>query len=374
MKKILFISSSRADYGLLRDIVIETKKINKETYLMVTGSHLSNNFGNTIFEIKRDKIKGIIKKKLLGNSFKDKNISKYISKSINLTTQVILKKKPNVMVVLGDRYELLGSVLAAMAFRIPIVHIHGGEVTNGAFDDSIRHAITKLSHLHFPVHEDYKKRLVQLGENPNTIFNYGAPGAYSISKSKFKTKLELEKLLKIDLSAKIILVTFHPVTLEKNKSAFQINNLIKFLNTLHNVKILITSPNFDNENEIIKKKLLKFAKKKNVYYFSSLGHLLYVSLMKISYLVVGNSSSGLLETPSFGVPTINIGDRQSGRIMSKNVINCNYNFNSIHRAFKKIIKFKRKNVDIFYKKDTPKKIAKKIVNFKFNIKKKFYDI
>lgn len=180
-----------------------------------------------------------------------------------------------------------------MAFRVPIVHIHGGEATNGAFDDLIRHAITKLSHLHFPVHENYKKRLVQLGENPKTIFNYGAPGAYSISKSKFKTKIELEKLLEIDLSSKIVLVTFHPVTLEKNKSAFQIKNLIKFLNTLDNVKILITSPNFDNENEIIKKNLLKFAKKKNVHYFNSLGNLLYISLLKISYLVIGNSSSEL---------------------------------------------------------------------------------
>ena len=374
MKKILFISSSRADYGLLRDIVIETKKINKKTYLMVTGSHLSNNFGNTISEIKRDKIKGIIKKKLLGNSFNDKDISKYISKSINLTTEVIQKKKPNVLVVLGDRYELLGSVIAAMAFRIPIAHIHGGEVTHGAFDDSVRHAITKLSHLHFPVHENYKKRLLQLGENPKTIFNYGAPGAYSISKSKFKTKIELEKLLKIDLSSKIVLVTFHPVTLEKNKSAFQIKNLIKFLNMLDNVKILITSPNFDNENEIIKKNLLKFAQKKNVHYFNSLGNLIYISLVKISYLVIGNSSSGLLETPSFGTPTINIGNRQNGRIMSKNIINCDYDFQSIHKAFKKIIKFKKRSVDTFYKKDTPKKIAKKIVSFKFNVKKKFYDL
>jgi len=374
MKRILFISSSRADYGLLRDVIIETQKINKETYLMATGSHLSNNFGNTISEIKKDRIKNVIKKKLLRNNFSDRDISKYISRSINLTTEVIIKKKPNVIVVLGDRYELLGSVLASMSFRIPIAHIHGGEVTHGAFDDSIRHAITKLSHLHFPIHEDYKRRLIQLGENPKTIFNYGGLGAHSIAKSKFKSKSELERLLKIDLSGKVILVTFHPVTLEKNKSEFQIKNLIRFLNNLDNVKILITSSNFDNENEIIKKELLKFSEKKNVYYLNSLGNLVYISIMKLAYLVIGNSSSGILETPSFGIPTINIGNRQSGRIISKNIINSNYDFKSIQKAFKKIKKFRNKSFSIFYKKNTPQKIAKKILNFKFNIKKKFYDI
>lgn len=374
MKRILFITSSRADYGLIRDVVIETQKINKETYLMVTGSHLAKNFGKTITEIKRDKIKNIIKKKLLNKNFEDKDISAYISKSINLTTEVIIKKKPDVIVVLGDRYELLGSVLASMSFRIPIAHIHGGEVTHGAFDDSIRHAITKLSHLHFPVHDDYKKRLIQLGENPKTIYNYGGLGAHSIAKSKFKSKFELEKILKINLNGKLVLATFHPVTLEKSKSKFQIKNFIKFLNTLNDVKILITSSNFDNENKIIKEELIKFSKKENVYYLNSLGNLVYISLMKIANLVIGNSSSGVLETPSFGVPTINIGSRQSGRIISKNIINSDYDFKSIQKAFKKIHKLKLQKNSIFYKKNTPQKIAKKILDFKFDIKKIFYDL
>jgi len=374
MKRILFITSSRADYGLIRDVVIETQKINKETYLMVTGSHLAKNFGNTITEIKRDKIKNIIKKKLLNKNFEDKDISAYIAKSINLTTEVIIKKEPDVIVVLGDRYELLGSVLASMSFRIPIAHIHGGEVTHGAFDDSIRHAITKLSHLHFPVHDDYKKRLIQLGENPKTIYNYGGLGAHSIAKSKFKTKFELEKILKINLNGKLVLATFHPVTLEKSKSKFQIKNFIKFLKTLNDVKILITSSNFDNENKIIKKELIKFSKKENVYYLNSLGNLVYISLMKIAYLVIGNSSSGVLETPSFGVPTINIGNRQSGRIISKNIINSDYDFESIQKAFKKIRKLKFQKNNIFYKKNTPQRIAKKILDFKFDIKKIFYDL
>jgi len=374
MKKILFISSSRADYGLLRDVVLETQKLNKKTYLMVTGSHLSNSFGNTIAEIKKNKIKNIIKKKLLNKNFRDIDISNYVAKSINLTAEVIIKKEPDVVVLLGDRYELLGSAIAAMTFRIPIAHIHGGEVTQGAYDDSIRHSITKLSHLHFPIHDQYKKRLIQLGENPKTIFNYGGLGAHSISKSKLLTKYDLEKYLKVSLKKKIVLVTFHPVTLEKNKTEFQIKNLIRFLNTLNDMTIIITSSNFDSENDIIKKEIFKFLKKKKVYYFNSLGNTAYISLMKLAYLVIGNSSSGVLESPYFGTKTINIGDRQKGRIISDNIINSDYEFKSIYKAFLTIKKRSKKKSDIFLKKNTPIKIAKKILSFKFNLKKEFYDL
>lgn len=375
MKKILFISGSRADYGLLRDVIIETQKLNKSTYLLVTGSHLSKEFGETISEIKNDKIKNIIKKKLLQKNFEAMDINNYIANSIKNTSEVIKKEKPSVIVILGDRFELLGSAIAAMIFRVPITHIHGGEVTYGAYDDSIRHSISKLSHLHFPAHDQYKKRLIQLGENPKSIFNYGGLGAYSISKLKLLTKLKLEKKLNIQLNKKIILVTFHPVTLEKNKSYFQVKNLIKFLNTLKNSTIIITSSNFDNETSIIKKEILNFVKyKKNVYFYSSLGNRIYLSLMKIAYLVVGNSSSGILETPSFGTRTINIGSRQKGRILSENIINSDYDYKSINLSFSKLKKRSRKISNPFLKKNTSIKIAKKILNFQFNLKKKFYDI
>ena len=375
MKKILFISSSRADYGLLRDVILETQKINRETYLLVTGSHLSTSFGNTIAEVKKDKIKNIIVKKLLNNSFKDLDISNYTAKSIKITAEVIFKKKPSVIVLLGDRYELLGSAIAAMVSRIPIAHIHGGEVTQGAYDDSIRHSITKMSHLHFPIHDQYKKRLIQLGENPKTIFNFGGLGAYSASKTKFLSKIKLEKKLKIRIDQRIILVTFHPVTLEKNKSKYQIKNLIKFLSTFKKEIIIITSSNFDNETDIIKKEIIKFVKKKkNVYFFSSLGNKTYISLMKIAYLVVGNSSSGVIETPSFGTKTINIGERQNGRILSKNIINSDYDFRSINKAFLRIKKKTYRVSNPFFKKNTPKNIAKKILGFKFDLKKKFFDL
>ncbi len=375
MKRILFISSSRADYGLLRDVIKETQKINKNSYLIVTGSHLSNKFGNTISEIKKDKIKNIIKRKLLKRNFNDLDISNYVAKSIEITAEVIYKQKPNVVVILGDRFELLGSAIAAMTFRIPIAHIHGGEVTQGAFDESIRHSISKLSHLHFPIHDKYKKRLIQLGENPKTIFNYGGLGAHSISKMKFMSKSELEIRLGIELNKKIILVTFHPVTLEKNKSKTHVKNLIKFLNTFSDEIIIITSSNFDNETEVFKREFIKLCKnKKNVFYFNSLGNKVYLSLMKLTYLLVGNSSSGILETPSFGIRTINIGDRQRGRIISPNIVSSDYNYNSIKKAFQRIKNKPKKISHTFFKKNTPLNISKKILNFDYKLKKVFYDI
>ena len=375
MKKILFISSSRADYGLLREVIIETQKLNKTTYLMVTGSHLSKDFGKTFYEIKKDKIKNLIKKNIIIKKYSDSKICEYISEAIKSTRDVILKIKPNILVILGDRYELLGCAIAAMVSRIPIAHLHGGEITSGAYDDSIRHSLTKLSHLHFPIHDQYKKRLIQLGEDPKRIYNFGGLGAYSAKKSSLLNKIQLEKILKIKFDKNIILVSFHPVTLEKNRSRYQVRNLIKFLKELNNSTIIITSPNSDNESKIIKSEFLTFAKKNtNVHFYNSLGHKIYISLMKISYLVIGNSSGGVLETPSFGVKTINIGNRQKGRILSNNIVNCNYDYHSIKKSFLKIQK-KPKNIsNLFFKNKTPIKIAKKILSSKIDLKKKFFNI
>ena len=381
MKKILFISSSRADYGLLRNVIIETKKNKKiKVSIFVTGSHLSKKFGNTIKEIEKDGLKkNIIKKKILKKNFFEKDISNYISQTIISTSNILDNIKPEKIVILGDRYELLGCAVAAMSHRIPIAHIHGGEVTTGAIDDSIRHSISKLSHLHFPIHNDYKKRLIQLGENPKTIFNYGGLGAHSIKNSKFKCKSSLEKELNISLDKKIFLITFHPTTLEKNESQYQINNLLSALDEFKNVIKIFTSSNFDHENKIINNKILNFTKKnKNAFFYSSLGHLNYVSLMKISDAVIGNSSSGVLETPSLGIPTINIGNRQKGRIISENVINSKYEKKHIVLNIKKALDFDKKKLfkigSPFYKIDTPKKIANKIISFKCDLKKDFKDL
>ncbi len=379
MKKILFISSSRADYGLLRNLILETQRLNPETYLMVTGSHLSKEFGETVFEIKKDRIKKIIKKKILEPKFREKNISNYIERTIKATSLIIKKIQPDTLVILGDRYELLGCAIAATIFRVPITHLHGGEITSGAYDDSIRHSISKLSHLHFPVHEKYRNRLIQLGESPKTIFNYGALGAHSIKNINFKSKVELERELKIKLDKKIFLITFHPTTLEKSKSKFQILNLLSALKKFSNEIKIFTSPNFDHENKVIKNEILNFIKKnKNSFFYSSLGHLNYISLMKISSFVIGNSSSGILETPSLGIPTINIGNRQKGRIISKNIINSNYETKHIVKNIRKAALLNKKKLQKigspFYKKGSPKQIAKKIIHFNFNLKKIFYDL
>ena len=381
MKKILFISSSRADYGLLRNVILETKKNKKiKVFVLVTGSHLSKQFGNTIKEIEKDGLKtNIIKKKILKKDFFEKDISNYISQTITSTSSTLDKIKPEKIVILGDRYELLGCAIASMSHRIPIAHIHGGEVTSGAIDDSIRHSISKLSHLHFPIHDEYKKRLIQLGENSETIFNYGGLGAHSIQNIKFKSKLDLENELKIKLDKKIFLITFHPTTLEKNKSKYQVSNLLSALDKFKDVIKIFTSSNFDHENKIIKSKILNFTyKNKNAFFYSLLGHSNYVSLMKISSLVIGNSSSGVLETPSLGIPTVNIGNRQNGRIISENIVNSKYEKNHIIKNIKKALILDKKKLSKigspFYKINTPKNIAKKIISFKCVLKKDFKDL
>jgi GDP/UDP-N,N'-diacetylbacillosamine 2-epimerase (hydrolysing) len=381
MKRILFITSSRADYGLLRNVIIETKKNRKvKVFIFITGSHLSKNFGNTIKEIENDDLKvNIVKKKILKKKFDETDISEYISQTISLCSKIIKNIKPEKVVILGDRYELLGCAIASMSHRTPIAHLHGGEVTTGAIDDSIRHSISKLSHLHFPIHDEYKKRLIQLGENPKTIFNFGGLGAYSIKKTKLKSKKELEKILKINLNKKIFLITFHPTTLEKNKSKYQILNLLSALKKFKDTIYIFTSTNFDHENDIINREISNFVEKnKNAFFYPSLGHLNYISLMNITDVVIGNSSSGVLETPSFGVPTVNVGSRQDGRIMSKNIINSRYDKKTIAGKIKIALGMNKKKLkeieSPFYKKNTPQNISKKIILFKCNIKKFFFDL
>lgn len=380
MKKILFISSSRADYGLLRRVIMELKKDKKvKVFLFVTGSHLSKQFGNTIKEIDKDGLsKNIIKKKILKKSFSENDISSYISQAVTHTSNILEKVNPEKIVILGDRYELLGCAIASMSHRIPIVHIHGGEVTSGAIDDSIRHSISKLSHLHFPIHEDYKRRLVQLGEDPKTIFNYGGLGAYSIKNTRLRSRKDLENEFKINLDKKIFLITFHPTTLEKDMANYQVSNLLSALEKFKDVIKIFTSPNFDHENKTITKKILNFTKKnKNNFFYSSLGHVNYISFMKISSIVIGNSSSGVLETPSLGIPTVNIGNRQKGRIISKNIVNSEYGKKHVIRGIRKALALDKKKLlklgSPFYKHRTPSKIAKKIISFKCNLKKNFND-
>ena len=324
-KKIVFFTGSRADYGLLRDLIktIQKKK-NIETKVIVSGSHLSKKFGFTLNEILSDRIKNLKKIDILKNKSDDYSIALSFSEAVKKISKQILSTNPDLLVLLGDRYEVLAAAVSATICRIPIAHIHGGEITEGAYDDAIRHSISKMSHIHFPIHETYKKRLIQLGENPKTIFNYGGLGASTIQSMKLFKKQELEKQIKLQLNKKYFVVTFHPVTLEKNKSKKDFYKLLMSLKRFKKNIKKFSFPNSDNENDYLIKMIKKFVMKNDFsYYFKSLGQKKYLSLLKYSSGIIGNSSSGILEAPSFKIPIINIGDRQRGRIQAKSILNCN---------------------------------------------------
>ena len=331
--------------------------------IIVSGSHLSNSFGHTINEIKKDKVN--VDFEIENTIDNDSSIS--VSKSYGLLlislSEVLTKKKPDILILLGDRYETSAAATTALICRIPIAHLQGGEVTKAAIDDQFRHSITKMSHYHFCFAEPYKKRVLQMGEKPEYVRNYGALNVDSLHKVKKISKIELEKRLNFKLGNKNILVTFHPETLTKISSKQQIRKLLNSLINFKNCKIIFTKTNPDMDGRIINSEIDNFVKKDigNFASYTSLGHNLYVNCLRNFDLVIGNSSSGIIETPTFKIPTINLGDRQSGRIISKNIINCKIDEEDIARSIKKGLSanFKKKCRNLtnpFYKKNTAKKI------------------
>ena len=381
--KICVITSSRAEYGLLYWIMkeIETSKIFK-LQLIVTGMHLSQEFGSIFKEIKKE-FKVNKKIEILMSS--DTSIG--VSKSMGLTqisfSEAYDELKPDIILVLGDRYEIFSAAASAMIAKIPIAHIHGGELTQGAFDESIRHSITKMSHLHFTATKQYKKRVIQLGEDPRNVFNVGGLGVENIKRNKILNKNEFEKSINFKLNIRNILVTFHPVTLENKTSKKQFQELLNAIEKLKDTNIIFTKSNSDTDGRIINKMIDDYVARnthKSIA-FTSLGQSRYMSALKYVDAVVGNSSSGLLEAPSFKIGTVNIGDRQKGRIKAKSIIDCLANKTEIKKAIDKIYskKFQTllKNVKNPY---SGGKTSKKIVNilkkisFPLSVKKKFYDI
>jgi GDP/UDP-N,N'-diacetylbacillosamine 2-epimerase (hydrolysing) len=335
--KIIIITTTRADFGLLKNLILELKKNKIYPKIIAAGSHFSKEFGYTYNEIKYSKIK-LYKKIVINSHFNNPvNISSVISKHLIEMTKIFNKSKPDLMIILGDRYEMLAAAIASHISRIPIAHIHGGEVTAGAIDDAFRHSITKMSQIHFVANKIYKKRIIQLGEESKNIFVVGGLGADSVKSTIFKSKNDLASELKINFCKKNILVTFHAETLNKNKIKNQINELLKALKILKNTCIIFTGPGADTENNIIKIMIKKFIKnKKNTFYFNSLGHVNYFSILKLVDCVIGNSSSGILEMPTFKNGTINLGDRQSGRLKSSSIIDCKIKKEDIARSIKKI--------------------------------------
>ena len=379
---ICIVTTSRSDFGLLKNLIFELKKNNFKVELIAGGTHFSKKFGNTFSEIENSGLK--INKKIYStnNPNNSKNVSYILSKHITSATKIFEDLNPDLLIVLGDRYEILGVTIAAHISKVPIAHIHGGEITSGIVDDAFRHSITKMSQIHFAANKIYRNRIIQLGENPKNVFSVGGLGVDSIAQTKLLSQSDLEEKLKIKFNKKNLIVSFHPETLKKNESKKQLNELLSALSTLKDTTIIFTSPGADLENDLISRKIKIFIKKKsNTYYFASLGQINYFSILNIVDAIVGNSSSGILEMPTFKKATINIGDRQLGRLKSISVIDCKIKkkeiLNSLKIIYSKKFKDKIKYSKIFYGSSGASiKIAKilKKIKLKDILIKRFYDI
>jgi GDP/UDP-N,N'-diacetylbacillosamine 2-epimerase (hydrolysing) len=337
-KKVCIVTGSRADYGLLKFIIKQISNEPKiQLQILATGTHLSKRYGMTVNEIKEDGFVINNTIDILDDSTLLTNIPKLIARGLTSFSDCLKKLKPDVLVVLGDRFEIFSVTISASFLKIPILHIHGGEKTVGSYDDSMRHCITKMSHVHCVATAEYKKRVIQLGEEPRLVFNVGGLGVDCIKNTKLLNKIQLEDSLGIRLSKKNLLITFHPPTLEKTSSLVQINQLLKAVSKLNDTKLLFTSPALDAGSNSIVNAIEKFvSNNKNAYFFKSLGQQKYFSCINQFDGVIGNSSSGILEVPSLKKGTINIGSRQEGRTQCKSIINCLPNEASISTAIKKL--------------------------------------
>jgi GDP/UDP-N,N'-diacetylbacillosamine 2-epimerase (hydrolysing) len=383
VKKICVVTGTRAEYGLLRWLIDGIQKSKKlKLQLVVTGMHLSPEFGLTVKSIEKDGYKISKKVEMLLSSDTSVGISKSIGIGIIGFAETFQELLPDIVIVLGDRFELLAAATSALIARIPIGHIHGGELTEGAFDDAIRHSITKMSYYHFAANKEYVNRIIQLGENPKRVFLVGGLGVDNIKKTNLLDLKSLQKLLSFKFSKKNILVTFHPVTLDKDTSSNQFNELLKALSKFKDLGIIFTMPNADTDGRYIFQQINSFCSRaQNRKAFVSLGQLKYLSVLKNVDMVIGNSSSGLLEAPSFKIPTINIGDRQQGRLQAKSVINCKSNksdiFKAINKGFSESFRKKLKAIKNPYDYGLASdKILHYLENLEFpnDIKKKFFDI
>ena len=338
-RKICIVTGSRAEYGLMYWLMKEIQKDpDLELQIIATGMHLSPEFGLTYKLIEEDGFTINEKVEMLLSS--DTPVA--IAKSMGLGTigfaDTLERLKPDIMIVLGDRYESFAACVAAMPARIPIAHLHGGEATEGLIDEALRHAITKMAHIHFVATEKYSRRVLQMGERPEKVFCFGALGLDNIIYLKLLDQKEFEKSVGFELGTKNILITFHPVTLEKDSAGPQFGELLAALEKFkEDTKFIFTKPNADTEGRIIIKMINDFAEKNSgrTIAFDSLGQTKYLSALKYMDMVVGNSSSGLIEAPSFKIPTINIGNRQKGRIQAQTVISCDAKRESIIEAINK---------------------------------------
>ena len=381
-RKICVVTGSRAEYGILRGLM---KAIQNDPDLklqvIATNQHLSKLQGETYKEIEKDGFAIDFKVNMADDEAPDtaNTTAKAMSRGISGFADAFDALQPDLLLILGDRYEMLAVASAALIYKIPIAHLHGGEITEGAFDDAIRHAITKMSHLHFTSTEVYRQRVIQLGEQPDRVFNVGALGVENIMKTDFMTEDEIEQSLNFQLTDKCFLCTYHPVTLSNMSSETQIMNLLKALDDYQNYHIIFTYSNSDTNSQIIIKRIQEYVDRNEgrCMFIPSLGQRRYFSALKYMTAVIGNSSSGIIEVPSFGIPTLDIGDRQKGRIAADSVIHCGYSTEEIKEGITKVVKYTSKKIaNPYYKEGTCETILKVIRTYPLDhiVQKHFYDI
>ncbi|RPF75006.1 MAG: UDP-N-acetylglucosamine 2-epimerase (hydrolyzing) [Rickettsiales bacterium TMED289] len=381
MLNITVITGTRADYGLLYWLIKDLNNNPKfKLNIVATGSHLSKIHGNTFKEIEKDGFKIKQKIKILGSKDDSLNTSLSTSRAIKGFAEYFNNNKVDLVIILGDRYEILASCIAAMLSKIPLMHIHGGELTSGAYDDSIRHAITKMSHYHCTTNLEHMKRVIQLGENPERVKNFGAPGLEYLKRSNLLSKKDLSNELGFELN-NFFLFTYHPETLSNLSTSRQIKNILKALDSYKDYKILFTYPNADSDGKKIIKYIENYSKKNlsRSLIVPSLGQVKYLSALSACDLLIGNSSSGLIEAPSANVPTVNIGNRQENRTSAKSVINVENDTQKIVKSISKgLSKEFRSNKNIYNNPYGEGRTSQKIIEWlmKLDIKNKkfFYDL
>jgi len=383
MRKICVITGTRAEFGLLRpliELIANDKEL--QLQLIATGMHLSPEFGYTLNEIIEAGFVVDKKVECLLSSDSSVGVSKTIALAVSGFADALAELAPDLVVVLGDRTEILGAVIATAMVNIPIAHLHGGETTEGAYDEAIRHSITKFSHLHFTSTEVYRRRVIQLGEYPDTVFNVGAIGLDAIKKLPLLDRIAFEQAIDFKLKERNVLITYHPVTLEKETPVETFQNILTALDELSDTTLIFTHANSDKNGRIINKMITEYVSshKDKASEFKSLGQLRYLSALQFVDFVIGNSSSGMTEVPAFYIPTINIGDRQKGRINCESVINSNNSLEDIKKsitfALDKTFREKIQQQELLYGNGTT---AEKILQIikehnHISIKKSFYNI
>ncbi len=336
-KKICVITGTRAEYGLLSLTMKEIScSSHLELGLVATGTHLSKDFGETYTEIEKDGFQIDYKMPILNSNDSSNDTLHSMSEILKKLPKFLDKFQPDLILVLGDRYEIFASVSVALISNIPVAHIHGGELTEGAFDEAMRHAITKMSHIHFTTNNQHAKRVIQMGENPEYVFNVGAPGVENIKSLKLLSKEEIESVVGISFKKRNYLVTYHPETLNQSTSPEkQIGCLLEALAEQEDSTFIFTKANSDPGGMTINSRIQEFVNKNptNSCLHSSLGHLNYLSMMKHCTGVIGNSSSALIETPTLKKGAINIGSRQNNRTRSDNIIDCENTKEAINKSF-----------------------------------------